>query len=55
MYNTITFLPDAIECEDFPLSGPEGSGPIPDSSIGGRSTSVFGPYGPLPSIPYNGT
>jgi hypothetical protein len=52
--NIITSLPGTMGCEDFPLSGPEGSGPIPDSSIGGRSTSGFGPYGTLPSTLYNG-
>lgn len=54
VHNIITSLPDGMECEDFPLSGPEGSGPIPVSSIGGRSISGFGPYGPLPSTLYNG-
>jgi hypothetical protein len=54
LYNISTFLPDGIACEDFPLSGHEGSGPIPESSIGGRSRSGFGPYGPLPSTPCNG-
>ena len=53
-YNVTASLPDAMGCVDFPLSGPEGSGPIPASSIGGRSKSGFGPYGPLPSTPCNG-
>ena len=52
--NITASLPDAMGWDDFPLSGPEGSGPIPDSSIGGRSISGFGPYGPLPSTPCNG-
>jgi hypothetical protein len=54
IHNITASLPDVMACEDFPLSGPEGSGPIPESSIGGRSNSGFGPYGPLPSTPCNG-
>lgn len=51
--NISASLPDAMGWGGFPLSGPEGSGTIPDSSIGGRSKSGFGPYGPLPSTPCN--